>query len=123
MPDNSTSPWLAGHRLDQFPGVSMDVQIAHAALEIGADILSPSADFLTSPSPDPSMAGHLPFTTKHMVDEAHRLGMAVKPFTVSFIDYSPSKTHPCSAQVNRLNIVEQLLSWGVDGIITDCKSA
>jgi len=106
MPDNSTSPWLAGHRLDQFPGVSMDVQIAHAALEIGADILSPSADFSTSPSPDPSMAGHLPFTTKHMVDEAHRLGMAVKPFTV-----------------NRLNIVEQLLSWGVDGIITDYPNA
>ena len=27
-----------------------------------------------------------------------------------------------STQVNRLNVVEQLLQWRVDGIITDCTS-
>lgn len=101
-PDNSTSPWLAGLRLDQFPGLSTEAQIARAAHQIGADILSPTAETSVSPSPDPAMMGYVPFTTKDMVDEAHRLGMTVKPYTV-----------------NRLNIVEQLLSWGVDGIITD----
>ena len=38
-----------------------------------------------------------------MVDEAHGLGVKVKPWTV-----------------NRLNIVEQLLDWDVDGVISDC---
>jgi len=102
MPDNSTSPWLAGIRLDQFPGMSTAVQVAHAARQLGADILSPSAESFVSPSPDPTMAGYVPFTTKDMVDAAHDLGMIVKPYTV-----------------NRLNIVEQLLYWKVDGIITD----
>jgi len=105
MPDNSTSPWLAGLRLDQFAGLSIPVEIAHAAHWLGSDILSPVAESLASPSPDPAMTGYIPFTTKDMVDEAHNLGMTVKPFTV-----------------NRLNVVEQLLSWKVDGIITDYPS-
>jgi len=37
-----------------------------------------------------------------MVDQAHELGMLVKPWTV-----------------NSLDIVDDLLKWGVDGIITD----
>ena len=82
MPDNSTSPWLAGFRLDQFPGMSTAMQIAQAAHQLGADILSPSADSSVSSSPDPTMAGYVPFTTKDMVDAAHDLGMIVKPFTV-----------------------------------------
>ncbi|KAI9059675.1 PLC-like phosphodiesterase [Trametes sanguinea] len=102
MPDNSTSPWLAGLRLDDFPGPSLGERVAQAAHAIGADILSPSAESYQSPAPDPDMEGYVPFTTREMVEEAHRLGLQVKPFTV-----------------NRMNIVEQLLDWQVDGIITD----
>jgi len=102
MPDNTTSPWLAGLRLDQFPGPSMAEQIAQAAHWLGADILSPAAESPPSTSLDPVMPEYVPFTTKNMVDAAHALGMIVKPWTV-----------------NRLTILEQLLSWKVDGIITD----
>ena len=34
----------------------------------------------------------------------HRLGLAVKPWTV-----------------NRLNVADRLVTWGVDGLITDCE--
>ena len=51
---------------------------------------------------DPADAGYLAFTTKEMITAAHGLGLLVKPWTV-----------------NRLNIAEQLLEWGTDGIITD----
>ena len=44
-------------------------------------------------------------TTKEMIDTAHKLGLQVKPYTV-----------------NRMNIVEQLLDWKADGIISDCAS-
>src|ERR1700734_3777 len=83
MPDNSTSPWLAGIRLDQFPELSTAAQVAWAARQIGADVLSPSAESSVSSSPDPAITGYVPFTTKEMVDEAHGLGMTVKPWTVS----------------------------------------
>ena len=43
MPDNNTSPWLAGLRLDSFEGQSLGEQIAQAAHAIGADVLSPDA--------------------------------------------------------------------------------
>ncbi|PCH33296.1 PLC-like phosphodiesterase [Wolfiporia cocos MD-104 SS10] len=102
MPDNSTTPWLAGLRLDSFPGPTLGHQVAQAAQAIGADILSPSADSFYSPVPDPSMSGYQTFTTKEMVDEAHKLGMAVKVWTV-----------------NRMNIADQMLDLKVDGIITD----
>ncbi|KAI0374531.1 PLC-like phosphodiesterase [Pilatotrama ljubarskyi] len=102
MPDNSTTPWLAGLRLDTFPGPTLSAQVAQAAHHIRADILSPSAESFETPVPDPEMEGYVAFTTREMVEEAHRLGMLVKPFTV-----------------NRMNIVEQLLDWRVDGIITD----
>ncbi|KAI0359009.1 PLC-like phosphodiesterase [Trametes cingulata] len=102
MPDNSTTPWLAGLRLDSFPGPTLAAQVAQAAHHIGTDILSPSAESFMSPVPDPEMEGYVPFTTREMVEEAHRLGMLVKPYTV-----------------NRMNIVDQLLDWKVDGIITD----
>jgi hypothetical protein len=83
MPDNTTSPWLAGLRLDQFPGPSMAEQVAQAAHWLGADILSPAAESFPSTSLDPAMPGYVPFTTKDMVDAAHALGMIVKPWTVS----------------------------------------
>jgi len=100
MADNSTSPWLAGLSLDQFPGSSTAVQIAQAAHSLGADILSP-ADLVTPP-PHTAISKDVPFTTKEMVHEAHQLGLTVKPWTV-----------------NGLHVVEQLVAWKVDGIITD----
>ncbi|KIK71423.1 hypothetical protein GYMLUDRAFT_33583 [Collybiopsis luxurians FD-317 M1] len=99
MSDNKTSPWLGGVRLDDFEG-DLGIQVASAAHAIGADILSP-AD-VASMVIDPTLPEYIPFTTRGMVEYAHRLGMLVKPWTV-----------------NRLSIAEQLLDWNVDGIITD----
>ncbi|KAL5535130.1 hypothetical protein ACEPAF_3224 [Sanghuangporus sanghuang] len=96
------SPWLGGIDLSSFPGPSTGEKVAQAAHALGADILSPSAQSFQTPVPDPSMQGYIPFTSSEMVREAHRLGLDVKVWTV-----------------NRLNIVEQLMSWDVDGIITD----
>lgn len=79
------------------------MQIVRAAQKIGAEALSPAA---TLNGTDPALPGYLPFTTKAMVDEAHRLGLVVLPWTV-----------------NRLSIVEYLYSIQVDGIITDCESS
>ncbi|KAI0734009.1 PLC-like phosphodiesterase [Fomitopsis betulina] len=102
MPDNSTTPWLAGLRVDSYPGPTVGHRVAQAARSLGADILSPSAKSFFGTVPDPSMDGYETFTTKQMVDEAHRLGLRVVPWTV-----------------NRMNIAEQMLDWKVDGIITD----
>lgn len=82
MPDNSTTPWLAGLRLDSYPGPTVGHRVAQAAYSIGADILSPSAKSFFGTVPDPSMDGYEAFTTKEMVDEAHRLGLRVVPWTV-----------------------------------------
>lgn len=75
--------WLAGLRLDAFPGHTLGQRIAQAAHSIHADILSPSAKHDTS-SNDPDAEGWIAFTTRDMVDKAHELGMQVKPFTVSY---------------------------------------
>ncbi|KAG8681569.1 hypothetical protein FRC08_015549 [Ceratobasidium sp. 394] len=99
---NSTSSWLAGLRPDAFPGPTRGEQLAQATRSIGATILSPAATDGTSGSLDPNIPGYKAFTTAEMVKEAHKSGMQVKPWTV-----------------NRLNIVEQIYAWGVDGIITD----
>ncbi|KAG8689824.1 hypothetical protein FRC11_000339 [Ceratobasidium sp. 423] len=100
--NNSTSTWLAGLRPDSFPGATLGVQLAQAAKSIDSNILSPAATSGSSGSLDPNIPGYVTFTTEDMVKEAHKSGMLVKPWTV-----------------NRLNIVEQIYGWGVDGIITD----
>ena len=82
MPDNSTTSWLAGLRLDSYPGPTVAHQVAQAAYVLGADILSPSAKSFFGTVPDPAMDGYEAFTTKEMVDEAHRLGLRVVPWTV-----------------------------------------
>ena len=120
-PDNSTSPWLAGLRLDSFPGPHISRQAAQAAHSIRADILSPSASSFETPVPDPDMDGYVTFTTKEMIDTAHSLGMKVKPWTVSLRPRRPRRAWLTCAQVNRMNIVEQLLDWKADGIISDCE--
>ncbi|KAG1716333.1 hypothetical protein ID866_817 [Astraeus odoratus] len=98
--DNSTTPWLAGLRLDDFPGPSLGEQMAQAARAINADILSPTATVVIPSPEDPTRS--VKFTTQSLISEAHRLGMQVKPWTV-----------------NRLDIADELLQWGADGIITD----
>ena len=64
------------------------------------DILSPSAIayFGNLTALDDTFEGYTGFANKSMIDEAHALGMLVKPWTV-----------------NRLETVEQLVDWGVDG--------
>ncbi|KAF8202932.1 PLC-like phosphodiesterase [Pholiota molesta] len=96
---NETSPWLAGIRVQDFPGTTRGEQVAYAVNSIQANIISPN---VLESGVDPTDADWVPFTTKEMISQAHELGMMVKPFTV-----------------NRLNSAAQLLDWGVDGIITD----
>lgn len=98
-PHGSTSPWLAGLRLESFPGPSLSEQIAQAARSIQADVLSPTGTFLV---PSSSHEGLSHFTTPEMISEAHRLGMKVVPWTVNLLDR-----------------VEELVRDGADGIITD----
>ncbi|KAJ3523579.1 hypothetical protein NM688_g8703 [Phlebia brevispora] len=105
-PGNSTTPWLAGLNLEAFPGPTFDRRVAQAARYIHADVLSPAAVHDDSPVKDPALPGYIPFTTKEMIEEAHGLGVEVKPWTV-----------------NRLNIAEQLLEWDADGIISDYPNA
>lgn len=100
LPDSTApSPWLAGLRLEEFPGPSFGEQIAQAAYAIGAHILSPT---VASMAPSDGSGDRIPFTTKSLVSQAHELGMLVKPWTV-----------------NRLDIGDELLAFGADGIITD----
>ncbi|KAF9458356.1 PLC-like phosphodiesterase [Collybia nuda] len=102
---NGVSPWLAGLRLSDFPGNTTGVQLANAAHSINAQVLSPLDVDSASPVLDPTLPGFIPFTTKEMIDQAHTVGMVVKPWTV-----------------DRLNVADQLFDWGIDGIITDFPS-
>ncbi|KAF8480662.1 PLC-like phosphodiesterase [Gautieria morchelliformis] len=103
VPKGATvSPWLGGVDLTKFDGATLGERIARAAHFIEADILSPSATSEFSTTSDPESRDYISFTTPEMVKFAHELGLVVKPWTV-----------------NRLNIVQQLVDMGVDGIITD----
>jgi glycerophosphoryl diester phosphodiesterase len=75
-----------------------------AAASIGADIISPVGTAYASAAGalDPEQQGWIGFANQTMVDAAHKVGMAVQPWTP-----------------NRLNLIEYLLDIGVDGIITD----
>jgi glycerophosphoryl diester phosphodiesterase len=87
--------------VQSFPGNTVGEQLAEAASSINADILSP-VDTASQDVEDPTQAGYVPFTTKEMVDRAHKLDLQVKPWTV-----------------NRMSVAENLIGFGVDGIITD----
>jgi len=123
-PDNSTSKWLAGLRIDNFPGANVGEKISNAAASIGAGILSPDASLGVETGIDPSDPSYVPFSTmKDMIKQSHDLGMEVKPWTVSECDgLNRSFLAEHFIQVNQLNIAEQLIDWGVDGIITDYPS-
>jgi len=85
-PNNTTSKWLAGLRPEDFPGNTIGEQLAYAARFIKAGILSPAA---AAAGTDPALPGYTPFATKEMIEQAHKLGVAVKPWTVSYQE-------PCS---------------------------
>ncbi|MFC5753546.1 glycerophosphodiester phosphodiesterase family protein [Actinomadura rugatobispora] len=89
------SPWLGGIDIDDFGGDPLK-----AVKSFGASAFSPVHGFpqngkITDP-------GYRPYVTKAMVDQAHRLGLKVVPWTV---DDAPT--------------MEKLMDDGVDGIITD----
>ncbi len=89
------SPWLGGIDIDDFDG-----SLVAAVASFGADAISPvHGDPQGGSVLDP---GYQPFTTQELVDEAHAAGIAVIPWTV-----------------NDIATMDQLLSYGVDGLITD----
>ncbi|KAJ3496603.1 hypothetical protein NLJ89_g10462 [Agrocybe chaxingu] len=102
LANEATLIGFAGLNVIAFEGATPGEKIANAAHSIKASILSPSATSGLSLAADPSQPGYVPFTTKAMIDQAHKNGMLVKPWTV-----------------NRVSIAEQLFNLGVDGIITD----
>jgi glycerophosphoryl diester phosphodiesterase len=77
---DGSSPWLSGLDFDDYDSVT---SLVHA---FGADILSP----------------YYREIDRRDVEEAHRLGLKVIPWTV-----------------NDRRIMKKLIDWGVDGIITD----
>ncbi|KAF8317590.1 PLC-like phosphodiesterase [Clavulina sp. PMI_390] len=99
----TNSSWLADAELSSFPGPTLGEQIAQAAYSIGAHILSPDCIAQTSTTTNPNAEGFVEFTTEAMVNEAHKLGMAVKPWTVDDLEL-----------LKRL-----VLDYKVDGIISD----
>ncbi|WP_216211951.1 glycerophosphodiester phosphodiesterase family protein [Amycolatopsis aidingensis] len=89
------SPWLGGLDIDDFGGSPV-----RAAKSFGAHALSPVHGYPQGGSVhDPD---YVPFTTEELVDEAHRAGMKVVPWTV-----------------NDKATMHKLIDDGVDGIITD----
>ncbi|WP_020669196.1 glycerophosphodiester phosphodiesterase family protein [Amycolatopsis nigrescens] len=89
------SPWLGGLDIDDFGGSPV-----RAVRSFGASALSPvHGNPQGGGVGDP---GYQPFTTKALVDEAHRAGIKVIPWTV---DDKPT--------------MHKLIDDGVDGIITD----
>jgi glycerophosphoryl diester phosphodiesterase len=89
------SPWLGGIDIDDFGGDPLK-----AVKSFGAGAFSPVHGFPQNGKvTDP---GYQPYVTKTMVDEAHRLGIKVIPWTV---DDEPT--------------MNKLIDDGVDGLITD----
>ena len=89
------SPWLGGLDIDDFGG-----DLVKAAASFGADAISPvHGDPQNGKVGD---ANYVPYTTKTMVDSAHKAGIKVIPWTVS-----------------DAATLASLIDAGVDGIITD----
>ncbi|MEU9886316.1 glycerophosphodiester phosphodiesterase family protein [Sphaerisporangium sp. NPDC051011] len=89
------SPWLGGIDIDDFGGDPLK-----AIKSFGASAFSPVHGFPQNGKvTDPT---YVPYVTKAMVDQAHRMGIKVVPWT---IDDEPT--------------MNKLIDDGVDGIITD----
>jgi glycerophosphoryl diester phosphodiesterase len=89
------SPWLGGIDIDDFGG-----DLVAAAHSFGADAISPVHGFPQNGKVTDE--NYEPYVTKSMVEEAHKYGMKVIPWTV---DDEPT--------------MHKLINDGVDGIITD----
>jgi glycerophosphoryl diester phosphodiesterase len=89
------SPWLGGIDIDDFGG-----DLVAAAQSFGADAISPVHGFPQNGKVTDE--NYEPYVTKSMVQEAHKYGMKVLPWTV---DDEPT--------------MNKLINDGVDGIITD----
>ncbi|NUS49823.1 MAG: glycerophosphodiester phosphodiesterase [Nocardioidaceae bacterium] len=89
------SPWLGGLDIDDFGGDPIK-----AIDSFGADAFSPVHGFPQNGKVSDS--GYQPYVTSSMVDEAHRHGITVIPWTV---DDEPT--------------MNKLIDDGVDGLITD----
>jgi len=89
------SPWLGGIDIDDF-----DDSLVRATASFDADAISPVHGFPQNGRV--TDAGYEPYVTRAMVDDAHRAGMAVIPWTV---DDKPT--------------MASLMDAGVDGLITD----
>jgi glycerophosphoryl diester phosphodiesterase len=89
------SPWLGGIDIDDFDG-----DIVAAAKSFGADAISPVHGFPQNGKVTDE--NYEPYVTKRMVEEAHKYGMKVIPWTV-----------------NDKATMHKLIDDGVDGIITD----
>jgi glycerophosphoryl diester phosphodiesterase len=89
------SPWLGGIDIDDFGGDPLK-----AIKSFDADAFSPVHGF--PPNGRITDPDYRPYVTKAMVDQAHRLGIKVIPWT---IDDQPT--------------MNKLIDDGVDGIITD----
>jgi len=89
------SPWLGGIDIDDFGG-----DLVAAAHSFGADAISP-----VHGSPQNGKVtdeNYVPYVTKKMVEDAHKVGMKVIPWTI-----------------NDEPTMNKLIDDGVDGIITD----
>ena len=89
------SPWLGGIDIDDFGG-----DLVAAADSFGADALSPVHG--NPQNGKVGDAGYTPYVTVAMVEDAHRAGMRVIPWTVD--DEAT---------------MQSLIDIGVDGLITD----
>jgi hypothetical protein len=68
--------WTAGIDIEAQEGPDLAQKVAQAAKKANADILSPSHGV-----GEVEVEGYVPFANKTMVDEAHKLGMKVVPYT------------------------------------------
>ena len=84
-PNGTTSQWHAGLSINDFTGPTTGEKIVNAAQSIKVDILSPTAVSNKGNATDPVDPGYIPFTTKEMIQQAHKVGMTVKSWTVSFL--------------------------------------
>ncbi|KAF2425780.1 glycerophosphoryl diester phosphodiesterase [Tothia fuscella] len=101
---DGTYPWLGGINLDKdFGG-----DFIAAAASIHASAFSPLHGYAIDPvlgvqtGATQNTPGYLPFTTKDVVDRAHKFGLEVIPWTID-------------SEV----LVEKLIDDGVDSIISD----
>ncbi|MFD3925263.1 glycerophosphodiester phosphodiesterase [Streptomyces sp. NPDC058614] len=89
------SPWLGGIDIDDFGGDPLKAVKSFGASAYSPVHGSPQNGKVTDP-------GYVPYVTAKMVDEAHRLGLKVIPWTID---------DPAT--------MNKLIDDGVDGLITD----